>query len=167
MSGSLHALTGPDHLAALLPSIFGKRWALSSAIGVVWGTGHGLTASVMGLICFLLRGRVISDDFFVSFAYFTDFAVGITLMIIGVMGLNESYTSLQEDTVEKFHVIALEDSSSKCEDRDDWTVKIDNDEKGKLEIDDVAHAETHGEKFVALRSTGRCKILFFCSHELV
>ena len=26
LSGSLHALTGSDHLAALLPLIFGKRW---------------------------------------------------------------------------------------------------------------------------------------------
>ena len=45
LSGLLHALTGPDHLIALLPFIFHHRWYTSSQYGLVWGIGHGFTSA--------------------------------------------------------------------------------------------------------------------------
>ena len=43
-AGGLHAVTGPDHLAALLPLCIGRRWWLASCTGAYWGLGHGIGA---------------------------------------------------------------------------------------------------------------------------
>ena len=48
LAGGLHAISGPDHLAAVLPPCIGQRWWNSSRIGVLWALGHGLTASFWG-----------------------------------------------------------------------------------------------------------------------
>lgn len=47
LAGSLHAVTGPDHLAALLPMCMGRRWYRSMNVGGQWGLGHGVGASLM------------------------------------------------------------------------------------------------------------------------
>lgn len=49
LSGGLHAVSGPDHLAALLPRIMGQKWHSSMRIGATWGLGHGFSAMVIGL----------------------------------------------------------------------------------------------------------------------
>ena len=49
LAGGLHAISGPDHLAALLPRIMGKKWHSSMRIGATWGLGHGFSATVIGL----------------------------------------------------------------------------------------------------------------------
>lgn len=49
LAGGLHAISGPDHLAALLPRIMGQRWRNSMRIGATWGLGHGFSATVIGL----------------------------------------------------------------------------------------------------------------------
>lgn len=57
LGGSLHAISGPDHLAAVLPRCIGKRWWVSSRVGALWAVGHGVSASIIGLIAFLLKGN--------------------------------------------------------------------------------------------------------------
>lgn len=49
LAGGLHAVSGPDHLAALLPRIMGQKWHKSMRIGATWGLGHGFSATVIGL----------------------------------------------------------------------------------------------------------------------
>lgn len=49
LAGGLHAVSGPDHLAALLPRIMGQKWHNSMRIGATWGLGHGFSATVIGL----------------------------------------------------------------------------------------------------------------------
>ncbi|CAN0493441.1 unnamed protein product, partial [Hapterophycus canaliculatus] len=49
LSGGLHAVSGPDHLAALLPRIMGQKWHNSMRIGATWGLGHGFSATFIGL----------------------------------------------------------------------------------------------------------------------
>lgn len=49
LAGGLHAISGPDHLAALLPRIMGQRWRNSMRIGATWGLGHGFSATFIGL----------------------------------------------------------------------------------------------------------------------
>lgn len=49
LSGGLHAVSGPDHLAALLPRVMGQKWYSSMRIGATWGLGHGFSATIIGL----------------------------------------------------------------------------------------------------------------------
>lgn len=56
LAGGLHAVSGPDHLAALLPRIMGQKWHNSMRIGATWGLGHGFSAMVIGLAVSTERG---------------------------------------------------------------------------------------------------------------
>lgn len=90
LSGSLHALTGSDHLAALLPLIFGKRWWISCSHGIVWGLGHGFTSSAIGLLSYSMKNYLLNSTMaFEMYGYVVDGAVGVTLIIIGIMGFYE------------------------------------------------------------------------------
>ena len=90
LSGALHALSGPDHLTAILPLTFGRRWWFGLSIGAIWGFGHGVAASALGLVCCLLKGSVLRPSDFESFSYILDYAFGLTLIAIGVIGMHES-----------------------------------------------------------------------------
>lgn len=97
LSGTLHALSGPDHLAALLPVVFGKAWHVSASIGAIWGIGHGVSTALMGVCAYLLRESVVpSDSVLRSITGWTDFFAAVTLMIIGLVGIREAKTMLRE-----------------------------------------------------------------------
>lgn len=89
LSSSFHALTGPDHLAALLPFIFCKKWYVASMYGIVWGAGHGLSSSCMGIVAVGLKGSLLADSLIAYLTLWTNFLIGMTLIVIGVMGLHE------------------------------------------------------------------------------
>jgi len=89
LSSSFHALTGPDHLAALLPFILCKRWYQSGPLGLTWGLGHGLSSSLMGSVAVALKGRLLTDALIEHMSSWASFLVGATLLVIGAMGLFE------------------------------------------------------------------------------
>lgn len=98
-AGSLHALAGPDHLAALAPlalrshrqTVGGTRTAFRT--GVFWGSGHVLGQSMLGLALFLIsrssfiRGLTAGLNLEVIGEMAATGAVGVVLMIIGALGL--------------------------------------------------------------------------------
>jgi hypothetical protein len=90
LSGGLHALSGPDHLAALLPFILGQKWHKAAYLGSIWGLGHGLTTSLMGVIGFYVKDSLLAYRLLPQLANLADYAVGLTLIIIGAMGIYES-----------------------------------------------------------------------------
>ena len=91
LSGSLHAITGPDHLAALLPPSVGQRWWHGMRIGAIWGLGHGISATFLGLCAFLLKDRISSQfNFLHRISGFADIAVGLSLFLIGLIGIKEA-----------------------------------------------------------------------------
>ena len=91
LSGSLHALTGPDHMAAVLPLIFGKRWWNSCWQGAIWGLGHGFTSAMLGFLSYTMKSFIVETRyFFEAYGYVVDCVVGATLIIIGGMGLHEA-----------------------------------------------------------------------------
>jgi hypothetical protein len=97
LSGSLHALTGADHMAALLPVIAGKRWWSGGMVGVIWGSGHGLTSSVIGFFGYAMKTKMINFNyFFESYRFIIDSAVGLTLIVIGCIGIYEGHASTGE-----------------------------------------------------------------------
>lgn len=91
LAGSLHAVTGPDHIAALLPSSVGHRWYTGARIGAAWGFGHGFSATVIGLLAFLLKDRISNQFAFIkNLSTVAESAVGVSLLLIGGLGLKES-----------------------------------------------------------------------------
>ncbi|GAX22199.1 hypothetical protein FisN_19Lh263 [Fistulifera solaris] len=93
-AGGLHAIAGPDHLAALLPRCCGQRWYRAVRVGALWGMGHGLSATVLGLTAFGLKSTVQNmkgmQKVLAGASHVTEIAVGLSLIVIGVMGIREA-----------------------------------------------------------------------------
>jgi len=93
-SGGLHAVTGPDHLAALIPRCCGQRWFRAGRVGAIWGMGHGISATLLGIAAFALKNRLNKIEglkFVLSGAsHVLDVAVGASLVIIGLLGIREA-----------------------------------------------------------------------------
>jgi hypothetical protein len=90
LAGSLHAVTGPDHIAALLPSSVGQRWYTGMRIGAAWGLGHGFSATLLGSIAFLLKDKISSQFVFIEkLSSVAESAVGVSLLLIGALGIKE------------------------------------------------------------------------------
>jgi len=93
-AGGLHAIAGPDHLAALLPKCCGQRWYNSVKIGALWGIGHGISCTFLGMAAYFLKNRLSSSmglsTIIHGASHLMEAAVGISLMIIGLMGVKEA-----------------------------------------------------------------------------
>ncbi len=88
LAGIIHALSGPDHMAAIAPLALDankRQWVL----GLRWGMGHASGAIVVGLAAIALRG-VIQVEMFSSFA---EKMVGVALISIGLWGLWKVFIS--------------------------------------------------------------------------
>lgn len=97
LSGMLHAVTGPDHLAALLPSSIGRSGLYALQIGSVWGLGHSVSATGMGMLAFLLKDTVgnyvsVTD----RLTNIVESVVGASLMTIGLLGVKENWEPADE-----------------------------------------------------------------------
>ncbi|GKY96366.1 hypothetical protein MPSEU_000596200 [Mayamaea pseudoterrestris] len=97
VSGGLHAIAGPDHLAALLPRCCGQRWYKAGRVGALWGMGHGVSATLIGILAFAFKSTMhtrmngnSASKLLTSLGQFTEVAVGISLLLIGAMGLREA-----------------------------------------------------------------------------
>lgn len=92
LSGGLHAITGPDHLAALLPASLGLKGTFGLKIGAIWGLGHGLSAMVLGMAMFFLKDSIGSKlDVIDKLSNLAESIVGISLVFIGLMGVKENF----------------------------------------------------------------------------
>lgn len=91
LSGGLHAVSGPDHLAALLPPSVGKSGWYGLKLGATWGLGHGVSAIFLGMCAFFLKGRM-SEQFSIlqKMGKYTEAAVGLSLFVIGAIGVKEN-----------------------------------------------------------------------------
>jgi hypothetical protein len=98
---SLHELplfldTGPDHLAALLPRCCGQRWYRAGRVGALWGMGHGLSATIIGVLAFALKSTFKNSmgsglkNVLAGASHVTEIAVGLSLIVIGIMGIKEA-----------------------------------------------------------------------------
>ena len=86
LAGCLHTLSGPDHLAALAPLSIGRTKMESASVGALWGCGHDAGQVIFGLLFLLLKDGLHIE---VLQTWGTR-VVGLTLVIIGVMGINEA-----------------------------------------------------------------------------
>jgi len=87
LAGTIHALSGPDHLAAVTPLTIDNR-RNAARIGLLWGLGHAVGIAVIGTIVFALRATVNLD----AFSEWSERAVGVMLIAVGVWGLRKALT---------------------------------------------------------------------------
>lgn len=93
---------GPDHLAALLPRCMGQRWYNACKVGALWGMGHGISATILGMVAFAIKrtalkrttvtttNSVLSQFLLSKASNITELAIGISLIFIGFMGIKEA-----------------------------------------------------------------------------
>lgn len=75
----LHVITGPDHLAAVIPfAIESKKKAWK--IGLFWGIGHLMGMLAVGILFLIFRELIPVD----SISVYSEQLVGIVLVLIGV-----------------------------------------------------------------------------------
>ncbi|EEC45241.1 predicted protein [Phaeodactylum tricornutum CCAP 1055/1] len=95
-AGGLHAIAGPDHLAALLPRCCGQRWYRAGRVGALWGMGHGVSATIIGVAAFGLKNTFKNSmgsrlqTLVAGATHVTEIAVGLSLILIGMMGIREA-----------------------------------------------------------------------------
>jgi hypothetical protein len=88
-AGAVHALSGPDHLAAVTPLTLSNRH-IAIRIGVLWGLGHAAGVGVIGVIVFMLRGFLNLG----LLSAWSEKAVGLMLIAVGLLGLRKAFTML-------------------------------------------------------------------------
>jgi hypothetical protein len=81
LAGSVHVVTGADHLAALLP-LSVHRGRRAWRLGVTWGIGHSLGVVMIGILAVALKERL--DLSLVE--TWGERLVGLLLVAIGVVG---------------------------------------------------------------------------------
>lgn len=106
-AGSLHAIAGPDHLAALIPRCCGLPWYRAVRVGAVWGLGHGVSATLLGMAGYLFKkgvrfagigagavagggGGGMNFDLLHHAGSFMELAIGVSLIVIGLLGIKEA-----------------------------------------------------------------------------
>jgi ABC-type nickel/cobalt efflux system permease component RcnA len=85
VAGVLHALSGPDHLAAVTPlsiSADQRAWR----IGVRWGLGHAIGVALIGAVLIPLRDLLDLD----RFSWWSERLVGVMLIGLGLWGLKRA-----------------------------------------------------------------------------
>ena len=91
LSGGLHAISGPDHLAALLPPSVGKPGWYGLKLGATWGLGHGVSAIFIGLCAYFLKGTMSTQfNILQRLSKYAEAAVGFSLLVIGAIGIKEN-----------------------------------------------------------------------------
>ena len=100
LSGGLHAVTGPDHLAAILPPSVGHPGWYGMRLGAIWGMGHGLSAIFLGVCAYILKGTMSTRfKFLQNISLLAESVVGISLMLIGFVGIRENLEIEAEEKV--------------------------------------------------------------------
>ncbi|MBI1841190.1 MAG: High-affinity nickel transporter [Verrucomicrobia bacterium] len=85
LAGTLHVVSGPDHLAALAPLAASGRERPWKA-GLKWGFGHSAGVALVGLILLLSKERLHID----LFSAWAEVLVGVALCGVGVWGLRRA-----------------------------------------------------------------------------
>lgn len=86
-AGAIHALSGPDHLAAVAPLTMTNRHD-ATRIGLLWGLGHAGGIAIIGAFVFMLRGFLDLE----ALSAWSERAVGLMLIAVGIWGLRKALT---------------------------------------------------------------------------
>lgn len=82
VAGTLHVLSGPDHLAAVAPLVVRDRRQAWLA-GLRWGAGHAAGVGLIAVAAVWLRGLLPAE----SLSSWSERLVGVLLIALGVWGV--------------------------------------------------------------------------------
>lgn len=85
VAGLIHALSGPDHLAAVAPLAADRR-GRSWFIGMEWGFGHSLGLFTLCMLALLFRESIDID----SITLYSEKLVGVLLVAVGLWGFGRT-----------------------------------------------------------------------------
>ena len=98
----LHVITGPDHLAAVVPfAIESKKKAWK--IGLFWGIGHLLGMLLIGVLFLIFRELIPVE----TISQYSEQLVGLVLIFIGIWSFYKLFK--QEPNHKHLHVHANDD----------------------------------------------------------
>ncbi len=81
-AGSVHVVSGPDHLAAVLPLAVADR-RRAARVGLWWGLGHGGGVVALGAVGQLLAGQVEVA----AWSALSERLVGVLLVVVGLWAI--------------------------------------------------------------------------------
>jgi len=89
--GTLHTFAGPDHLAGLAPLVIGQRRSTLAAfgLGALWGSGHATGQVLIGVACLMVRFGLVKMAWAPAMGQVSGVLVGVSLILIGLLGFNE------------------------------------------------------------------------------
>ena len=86
IAGVVHVVSGADHLIAMAPSsITNPKIALKN--GLFWGLGHSSGVVLLSILAIFFKDLTHLN----KFSYFAEFLVGLSLLIIGVLAIKNSF----------------------------------------------------------------------------
>ena len=84
-AGVVHVLSGPDHLAAVVPfAVAGRRGAVRA--GALWGLGHGLGVAGLAGVAVLIRSSIDIE----ALSSGAEIVVGASLVLLGLWSIRRS-----------------------------------------------------------------------------
>ena len=85
-AGTIHVITGLDHMIAIAPTCIEKPQK-AIANGLKWGFGHSVGVIYLGLISIAIKDITHVD----RISNFAELSVGIALFIVGVKAIKSSF----------------------------------------------------------------------------
>ena len=86
IAGIIHVISGADHLIAMAPSsITNPKLALKN--GLSWGLGHSSGVIILSIVAIFFKDIA----HITKFSNFAEFLVGISLLIIGIIAIKNSF----------------------------------------------------------------------------
>ncbi len=88
LAGTIHVLSGPDHLAAIAP-FTAHQPKKSWRIGMWWGFGHTISVWVIAVLVFFLKGLIPLS----GLSQWGERLVGVVLIGLGIWGIQKAFRS--------------------------------------------------------------------------
>ena len=133
LAGSIHAVSGPDHLAALIPMCMGKGMEAYKE-GAVWGLGHGMGCSLMGLFGVVFKQFI--DIHIVS--EYMEYVVGFTLILLGYLGIKRSQKWKKQQSLQ-LHMIGGDIENQKQKKKRHVHISLDYSSLGTIWVTGIIH----------------------------
>jgi len=114
LSGALHTLAGPDHLAALAPLVVGRQGspAVAFVLGCLWGSGHATGQVILGVVVLAVQAGFLQQGLIAAVGRISGVLAGCILILIGVKGIMEARSFEDSDA---------QDMESESANRYNWT----------------------------------------------